>query len=537
MASCYESVQKSNVCFFKYYHLSTASYLFYGYNPEKKTEGSQIVLTINDKEEEKFFKCVHYTLEIGAFLYYSNDKEPKAVIAFGEFKTTGCASIVTRIEFKSYNFNYNNLLNDLVKISDGKIFFAAVSIDMKSLYIVSIHNTQDNTVLYYIERIYHINSFTYNDYSFNNTIRLTIFNNYLSFCSNGITSNKESFSSLIIFSYPNSTDFSLEITHFLLNNNETNINNLTIDITKLCLIENNIFGLVLTGFKIIQVYSNSNDVYLLSSSDNKNISKGQLLSLDDSLNLYIQKNNNVYDKFTYGIKYSCVASELSFKEYNNFTIYVQDKLNKGQSKFTQEVYYGRYTFYNFSLNNQLIDEGCNKGCELCYYLNKNKCITCELGLEFEIFADNKICFIEQTSTELISNSIESETTTKELITNIETVYTELKASQSESYISTTKKIIEEISTNKIVDTSKTEIFTDFNSQIHSDKQQCNAKEIIEGFCDGILTDEMAKEIYYYIKNNKINSNFTDDYLLIKTPSLKFQLSTQEFLNNFGNLAL
>ena len=46
---------------------------------------------------------------------------------------------------------------------------------------------------------------------------------------------------------------------------------------------------------------------------------------------------------------------------------------------------------------------------------------------------------------------------------------------------------------------------------------------------------MAEEIYYYIKNNIINSNFTDDYLLIKTPSLKFQLSTQEFINSFGNL--
>ena len=597
MASCYESVQKSIVCFFKYQHLSTVSYSYFGYNPEKRTDGSQTVLIINNKEEEKFFKCVHYTLEIGAFLYYTNDKEPKAVIALGEFKTTGCTSILTRIEFKSYNFSYNDLLNDIVKISDGKIFFAAVSKDMKSLYIVSIHNAQANSVLYYIKRIYHINGFIYNGYSFNSAIRLSIFNNYLAFCSNGVTSNEKNFSSLIMFSYPNSTDLNQEITHLLLNGNETSINNISIDIKKLCLIENNIFGLDLTGLKIIEVYNNSNNSYLLSSLNNKEISKGQLLLLNDSLNLYIQKKDNIYDKFTYGIKYSCVASEPSYNEYNNYTISFEDKLNKEQKNFTQQVYYGRYTFYNFSLNNQLTDEGCNKGCELCYYLNKNKCITCELGLEFEILADNKICFVEQTSTELITNFIESETITGELITNIETFYTDFKTSQSESDISTTEKIIEEkstnvivdtskteiptefdsqtsttekiieekstnvivdtskteiftefdsqtsttekiikeISTNAIVDTSKTEIFTQFDSQTHSDRQQCNAKEIIEGICNGELTDEMAEEIYYYIKNNIINSNFTDDYLLIKTPSLKFQLSTQEFIKSFGNL--
>ena len=628
MASCYESVQKSIVCFFKYQHLSTVSYSYFGYNPEKRTDGSQTVLIINNKEEEKFFKCVHYTLEIGAFLYYTNDKEPKAVIALGEFKTTGCASILTRIEFKSYNFSYNDLLNDIVKISDGKIFFAAASKDMKSLYIVSIHNTQANSVLYYMKRIYHINGFIYNDYSFNSAIRLSIFNNYLAFCSNGVTSNEKNFSSLIMFSYPNSTDLNQEITHLLLNGNETSINNISIDIKKLCLIENNIFGLDLTGLKIIEVYNNSNNSYLLSSLNNKEISKGQLLLLNDSLNLYIQKKDNIYDKFTYGIKYSCVASEPSYNEYNNYTISFEDKLNKEQKNFTQQVYYGRYTFYNFSLNNQLTDEGCNKGCELCYYLNKNKCITCELGLEFEILADNKICFVEQSSTELITNFIESETITGELITNIETFYTDFKTSQSESDISTTEKIIEEkstnvivdtskteiptefdsqvsttekiieekstnaivdtskteiftefdfqtsttekiikeistnvivdtskteistefdsqtsttekiikeISTNVIVDTLKTEIFTQFDSQTHSDRQQCNAKEIIEGICNGELTDEMSEEIYYYIKNNIINSNFTDDYLLIKTPSLKFQLSTQEFINSFGNL--
>jgi hypothetical protein len=187
MVSCYETIDKSIVCFYKYFQTSYAHYAFYAYNPIKNVEKNKDIYTIDkdNKDEKRFFKCVHYTLEIGAFVFYNDDKVRRAIIVFFEFKsTTGCTPSDNKIEFDSYDFNYNYLLNDMVKLSEGKIFFAAVSIDKKSLYIVSIFKFGEIDKDYFIERIYHINSFTYNDYSFNDTIRLTIFNNYLSLCSN-----------------------------------------------------------------------------------------------------------------------------------------------------------------------------------------------------------------------------------------------------------------------------------------------------------------------------------------------------------------
>ena len=533
MVSCYETIKKSIVCFYKRYELAIAHFSFYAYNTLTRKENNLDLYLIKDKEEEKFFKCTHYMLEIGAFLYYNNDNDPKAVIAFCQFNSeTGCVSIEKSIEFKNYNFNYNDLLNDIVKLSEGKIFFAAASKDVKSLYIVSIHNDPaDNTSHYYIERIYYINSFIYIDYYFSTAVRLIIFNNYLASCSNGYSSKEGGLSSLIIFGYPNSTDSHIEITHSLLNDNEMSIYNITISFKNLCLIENNIFGFTLLGIKIIEIYNNSNDAFLLSTSDNKKISKGQSFSLDDNLKLYIKNNNKVYNKFNYGIKYSCVANEPSDEEYNNYAIYFEDNRTIKPNNITKDIYYGKYTFYNFSLNNQLTEEGCNRGCELCYYLNRDKCITCQLGLEFEILDENKNCFVEEISTEIITNYVESEKITTELIIDKETYYTELKTNISESDISTKEKITEKINTHGIVETSKAELFTEFISQ----GQQCKVKEIIQGICHGVLTDEMAEEIYYYIKNNLINSNFTDDYLLIKTPSFKFQLSTNEFINSLGNL--
>ena len=47
---------------------------------------------------------------------------------------------------------------------------------------------------------------------------------------------------------------------------------------------------------------------------------------------------------------------------------------------------------------------------------------------------------------------------------------------------------------------------------------------------------MSKDIYLYIKNQLINSNFTDDNLLIKTPSVSFQLTTMDYQKN-NNLNL
>ena len=42
---------------------------------------------------------------------------------------------------------------------------------------------------------------------------------------------------------------------------------------------------------------------------------------------------------------------------------------------------------------------------------------------------------------------------------------------------------------------------------------------------------MSQDIYLYIKNNLINSNFTENNLLVKTPSVAFQLTTVDYQKN------
>ena len=49
-----------------------------------------------------------------------------------------------------------------------------------------------------------------------------------------------------------------------------------------------------------------------------------------------------------------------------------------------------------------------------------------------------------------------------------------------------------------------------------------------GNCIGELTDEMTQDIYLFIKNELINSNYTGENTIIKTPSITFQLTNIDY---------
>ena len=49
-----------------------------------------------------------------------------------------------------------------------------------------------------------------------------------------------------------------------------------------------------------------------------------------------------------------------------------------------------------------------------------------------------------------------------------------------------------------------------------------------GNCIGELTDEIAQDIYLFINNELINSNYTGENTIIKTPSITFQLTNIDY---------
>ena len=343
----------------------------------------------NDNEK-MFFKCSHFYQEIGAFVYYSNTNPPYAIIEFEKYCSNSqtLSRYYTKLNFEEYLFYYEVILNDIIKVYDKKIFFVAASFNQLELYIISIYNYDQEKIIY---KIYKLNSFAYNGYMFYNTIRLQIFNNYLAFSSNGFK-NGESCSSLIIFSYPNSADINNKLEQSLLNNNDIKINNINLEIKNLCKIENNVFGHILIGCKIIEIYKNGNGY--LSLEDGTEIQKDMILEMNTTLKLVIPKNGNIYSKFSYIIKYACQAKEPEYEEHIKYPIFIGDTgtSNKEENFYESQrkTYLGRYSYYNFSLINELTEEDCDEKCELCYNTNKNKCVTCKYN-DFDLLEDYKIC--------------------------------------------------------------------------------------------------------------------------------------------------
>ena len=280
------------------------------------------------------------------------------------------------------------------------------------IYITYICNYDQEKM---IQRIYQINSLTTNNYYIDFMIKIHIFNNYLLLGSNGFTNEEKSFSSLIIFSYPNMEDRNIELSDYLLYHNEVNINNITLELNNLCIVENNIFGFLLTDIKILKI--NKTSIPYFSLFNETEIIEDMIIPIEENLKLVIPKAESIYEQFSYGIKYACLATEPDYEEYNEYPIYKKDTGidNKEDSFFQKQTYTGKSIYYNLTLDNKLTDEGCESLCILCNFINKDKCITCIE--KYDILDNNKFCLKEVNNT-IIETTIPDTTSIRLIETTI-----------------------------------------------------------------------------------------------------------------------
>ena len=546
VVSCYELSTFYISCFYKN---DKNKYTMGIFSSNLKAETSKELATA-DKNDLKFFKCAHFFGEIGAFIYYSNNNPPYATIEFKRYSSNKITDAFSKLSFNNYLFQYNVTNNDIIKIFDKKIFFVAVSLDKLKLYVISIYNYDQQKIT---ERIYEINSFLFNGYYFYNVIRLQIFVNYLAFASNGFSDKEESFTALTIFSYPNSTDINNELTEYLFNNNQIKIDNIKLKLRDICNIENNIFGHILTGIKILEIYKTTN--HYLALQNGAEIAKNDIIDIDETLKLIIPKTDHIYTEFTYGIKYVCQATEPEYEEYNKYVKESQDTGTSGkENEFfnsQKQEYSGRHSYHYFLLSNILTEEGCDTNCELCYNSNKNKCITC-INDDYDILDTNKKCKELLTTPDIIETDISE---IKNTIPKLKVTTVPIIEITIPKINVNTNPIIETIipkipvTTNPIIETTIPKFIVTTNPKYETfstiieatnmpNLVNCTARTIIEGICIGNLTDEMADEIYFYIKKNIINPNFTEDNLIIKTPSVAYQLTSLNYqINNNLNLSI
>ena len=208
--SCYELPSKMIICFYKN---ERHKYVITPFTSSLVARTPYTLIENGDKNDEKYFKCVHFTGESGAFLYYDNNDPPQANIVFKKYSSNSLSNSFSPLSFDDYYFYYNSTMSEIIKVKDKKLFFVAISLDKTKLYIVSIINYDQQKLM---KRVYEVKSLLYDEYYFYNIMRIMNYKNYLAFGFNGFRKD-QSFTALIIFSYPNKNDTNIVLSDYLLN--------------------------------------------------------------------------------------------------------------------------------------------------------------------------------------------------------------------------------------------------------------------------------------------------------------------------------
>ena len=406
IVSCYETINKYIICF---YQKPTYEYTMIVYNYYLVKKKSLDIVT-GHSNEEFFFKCIHFFDETGVFAYFSNQEKP-----------------LIRFEFKSYLYSFNSIIDtysnfdyitihdyyfntekvtfcDIIKIEDKRFIFVGILEDKSKLSIIS-------TINYYLQnfimRIYNLNIKDLYNFDLSGILKLSMYKNFLAIGANfyyNIDSSIGSF--LIIFSYPNTTESSIELSNYLYFNNDTKINNFTIELKGEYKIENNIFGYVFSGIQIIENCFDLDNIYLAELNDKK-INKSYFLPEKEKIKIIIPKQNN-YFPFICQFKYACVVTEPEYSEFNKYPNEVYDtsqaNIEYGYFLTHKKNYIGRYSYFNLSLNFELTEINCIKKCELCYSNDTNMCITCQNKFYFDENS-KKICLSENENEKNFSCSL------------------------------------------------------------------------------------------------------------------------------------
>ena len=402
VVSCYETEKNYLICF---YINSILEYTMIVFNYQL---GKQTEIKIDDAASgttDWFFKCVHFFNEIGVFGYF---KDSVFQFQFKEYinstKTIEGRFINPQIKLDNYNFNKESInMCDMIKVNDKKFYFVGVLNEYKDvLIIMSIVNYDEEKLS---KRIYKIPSKNYYNYIFAGKIRLTLYNNLLVLgAAYFILPSWETSSSLLIFSYPITDSNSIDLISYMYIHNDTKIYDLLVELEgKYSRIDNNIFGLVHSGIKIISNCQDLETIYLADLDNNKIISD-YYLSKNESIRLIIPKEEN-YNSFTCQFNYAIVVSEPEFEKFN---LYTEEYLDTGNDDIHKEEeffqnqktnYTGKSNVYKLILEYDLTEINCGENCELCKSHNEDPvpdCVSCKYSSHFD--GNNKKICEENTQT-------------------------------------------------------------------------------------------------------------------------------------------
>ena len=400
--SCFMTDLRNIVCLYLYnYSSNTINYYYFLYLQVFDENFNQITLFKVDSSyinEYSFYKCLYLAEEAGLFAFFNKldnnpyDTNQHLKIYIRQFIGTAVNNYFdfSEIYLEEVKFNTNCSLNDIILISEKKFCFVSTSDDRESLYIVLMNIIEKNVV---ILRYYTINLYRLYQYKIFWELRANAYKDFLSitfsFCNSYECSedNNLHYSAFMIFSYPNGTDTTLNLTDYLLKNNDNNINNITINLVETVYVENNIFGYVFSNV-ILKEKVGCEDINLLSTKYKEIIVEEVGYNLKEDENIKIEfKNKEYFNNINCTIQYGFIVTEPIFEEDEK---YLTKKVGDDKKYFNKEIgnYEGKTIHYNIILEHNLHIDCQIKNCDLCVK-DSEICITCKYNSTL-VLNDNKI---------------------------------------------------------------------------------------------------------------------------------------------------
>ena len=479
------------ICFYGCINDGKESYFILAYDDDLH-EVAKHFFTPTGFNKDLYFYSIYFRENAGAFIYYQTISDVShPVIFFKKLNQSKDSFIDYFSENNSiildnrFTFNTNYMSNDLIKINDNKLGFFTSSNNFQTLYIIILYFNNGNSGKNMKIRYYSIEIYKLLNYKISDDIKGYMFNDFIilgtSYCFIETCNSKNAYnysSTLMMIGYPNKEDYELNIINYLNSDGNNSIDNLIFDLAENMTIDNNIFGYIYNGTKIINV-EKSGYIYLVSSISNNVINKNNNNMLVKDEKIKIEFENNLYNKSEYKLEYSYIVIEPEYYESKNYSVYTypeEDDINDINLFNSQrKPYIGKSIYYKIILDEDLTINCGDPKCGLCLEKDKS-CIT----------------YIQYT----------------EVVTESENPLTEKR---------TEPKIEEktEIKTELIDDK------TEFNA--------CSEDEIINNKCkNGKINDEQIKKIYENLQS-EITGNNTN--LIIKTENVIFQLLSLEENNN------
>ena len=360
---------------------------------------------------EYFNKCIHLRGNIGIFIYYLDHKDNSFPYISIEDIETG---VNTLFNFNlkdistEYQFNGYPHLNDLLKINNKRFCYISTSNDKILLYIIlfDLYNNNENINI----RYYKIYLYNLYHYKINNDISSIVYNNFLvisiSVCNSLQCDNQETdsfFTSLLFFSYFNSSDFNINITSYFSNiesdENDDN-DDITIPFPNNIQIDNNIFGYqILEKIKITSIPNEINLYFINEDNEKTEIKVGNEINPNNISITISPKNDIIKNNSTYFIEYLYQFTDPDFDTFNKYPDKIvsypeNSTMDEQREEFDNDIkiHYSKSVKIEFKL--------CNENCKTCKIIGKSKNLTrCEECFEkWHFFYDektnSKTCFPE-----------------------------------------------------------------------------------------------------------------------------------------------